>query len=359
MKRLLANLWLFVSFLLALLLMVSQLSVHINPIHFWVFGLMGLVFPVFLLANWALLIFWIFRWKWPFLIPFIAILLGLGTFSNFFQFPFGKRSCAKEKTVKVLTYNVHLFQQLAWSDQKPTYSSVSKFIESQDPDIFCIQEFYTVKGKLSEKEFRSKHNEYKGHIHYIVKRKETAYGLATFSKFPIVNKGEIKFDRSANACIYTDVVINNDTVRIYNIHLQSLRLKERNLRFLSDQDFRKSSQKLDEIKDISFRYRDAVVKRSQQVELVVRHIESCKYRVVVCGDFNESPVSFNYIQMRQKLNDAFVDAGRGVGHTYRSLLPSLRIDYILYSNSIKACYYASPHVNYSDHYPVVAKLIFE
>lgn len=359
MKRLIQNIWVFLSFLASIGLLLSYLSVYINPASFWAMGLMGLAYPILLLINWCFLVYWIFRWKLEVLIPLLAIVIGIGHFSNFFQFPFGKQTCRKAETIKILSYNVLFFQLFAWADEPPTDKKIIKFIAEENPDIFCLQEFYTQKGKLSENDFRKQFSNYKSHIHYIVKRKESSYGIVTMTKYPIVKKGEIRFENSANACIYTDVLYNDDTLRIYNIHFQSLRLKERNLRFLSDQKFRKESQKMDEIKDISLRYRDAVIKRSEQVALVNKHIEQCKYPVVVCGDFNESPISFNYRTMRSNLNDAFVEAGRGVGHTYRGLIPSLRIDFILFSEQFRACSYVCPHKDYSDHYPILSKLIFE
>lgn len=357
MKRVLSAIWIFFTFLAAIGLVLSYLSVYVNPSAFWFFGLLGIAYPAILLANWFFLVYWIFRWKWEVLIPLIAITIGISHFANFFQLPFGKESCNGEETVKVLSYNVHFFQLLSWSEEPPMDKKIFKFISSEQPDIFCLQEFYTATGKLSEKDFRSQFKSYNTHINYIVKRKQSAYGLVTMTKYPIVRSGEVKFENSANACIYTDIVYNSDTVRIYNIHFQSLRLKERNLRFLSDQEYRKGSQKMDEIKDISFRFRDALIKRAQQVNKVKTHIEKCKYPVIVCGDFNESPISYNYRAMRKKLDDAFVDAGRGVGHTYKGLIPSLRIDFILYSKTFKACGYTCPHKDYSDHYPIAAKLV--
>jgi endonuclease/exonuclease/phosphatase family metal-dependent hydrolase len=113
---------------------------------------------------------------------------------------------------------------------------------------------------------------------------------------------------------------------------------------------------MEEIKDISFRFRDALKKRAKQVEIVTNHILNSPYPVIVCGDFNDSPISYNYRQMRRNLNDAFIEAGAGVGHTYKGFFPSFRIDYILYNQEFKATSYSSPRIVFSDHYPVVATL---
>jgi endonuclease/exonuclease/phosphatase family metal-dependent hydrolase len=254
-----------------------------------------------------------------------------------------------------MSYNVNLFQLYSWSKEPPTQNQVFEFIERENIDIVCLQEFYLVNDKFNEKQAKS---QFDGNMHvgYIIKRQNSAYGLATYSRYPIINSGEIKFENSANACIYTDLQVGKDTIRVYNNHLQSLRLKERNISFLLNQNFRKETQKMDEIKDISFRFRDAVQKRAKQVEIVTKHMLSSPYPAIVCGDFNDSPISYNYRQMRRNLNDAFIEAGAGVGHTYKGFFPSFRIDYVLYSQSFKATSYSSPRVNYSDHYPVVATL---
>ncbi len=345
----------FVSLLLGLALVFSYLSVYVNPQFFWLFGIVGLGYPILLLLNLFVLVYWILRWKWEVLIPLVAILLGINHFSSFFQFPFGKGSITSKDDVKILSYNVNLFKLYHWSNEEPTFNKIFDFIRNENLDIVCLQEFFVVKGKLTEKQVREKIG-YNSHVGYIVKRKESGYGLATFSKYPIVNTGEIKFENSANACIFTDVLVNGDTIRIYNNHLQSVRLKERNINFLINQSYRKDSQKMDEIKDISFRFRDALVKRAQQVELVTEHIMKSPYPAVVCGDFNESPISYNYRQMRKNLDDSFTEMGSGVGYTYRGFIPSFRIDFILYNPEFVATSYRSPKVNYSDHYPIISTI---
>jgi endonuclease/exonuclease/phosphatase family metal-dependent hydrolase len=355
MHKLIRSILFFFTLLSAMSLLLAYLSVYIKPTVFWIFGMVGLAYPVLLLLNVAIMVFWILRWRWEFIVPVLAILIGVGHFSSFFQFPFGKTNTVSQNDIKIVTYNVNLFQLYSWSKEPPTHNNIFEFLKEQNPDIICLQEFYVVDGKFSERQAKAK-LDYNVHIGYITKRKNSGYGLATYSRHPIVGTGQIKFDKSANSCIYTDLLIGNDTVRVYNNHLQSLRLKERNINFLLNQGQGKESQPMDEIRDLSFRYRDALQKRALQVEKVTNHILKSPYPVIVCGDFNDSPISYNYHQMRHNLSDAFVEAGVGVGHTYQEYFPSFRIDYILYSPILKATSYRSPRVKYSDHYPVVATL---
>ena len=341
--------------LAAMGLIVSYLSVFVNPSYFWLIGLAGLASPFLLLLNLLLLIFWIYKWRLELLIPLFAVALGIPTFSNFFQLQFSNNQSSQEHYLKVITYNVNLFRLFPWANTPPSHGKIFGFISDQNPDIVTLQEFYVVNSKFTQSEATSKLSYYY-HISYVVKRRESAYGLATFSRFPIVHRGEIRFEDTANSCIYTDIAINGDTVRVYNSHLQSLRLRENNLNFLLNQTVRRDGQPMDEVRDISIRYRDAVLKRVQQVKMVTDHIASSPYPVIVCGDFNDFPISYNYRQMRKNLSDSFVEAGTGFGQTFRGLSPSLRIDYILYSPIFTALYHKNPHITYSDHYPVVVKL---
>ncbi len=356
MRKLINTSLIFLSVLCGLAMLLAYLSVYINPQTFWFLGMVGLMYPLLLLLNLAFLFYWIVRWKWPFMIPLLSIFMGVSHFSTFFQFPFGKENVIAENDIKVVTYNVNLFHLFAWSDKPPTYNDVFAFLNQQEADIITLQEFYVTNSLFTESMAKEKMPNHFSHIDYITKRDESSFGMVTFSKHPIINTGEIKFDDTANACIFTDIVTNTDTIRIYNSHLQSLKLKERNMNFLHNQEYRKDAQAIDEIKDISFRYRDALRKRAKQVDIFTNHILRSPYPAIVCGDFNDSPISYNYNQMRKNLNDAFVQAGSGVGYTYKGLFPSFRIDYILYNPKLKATSYYSPKVNYSDHYPVVATL---
>jgi endonuclease/exonuclease/phosphatase family metal-dependent hydrolase len=136
-----------------------------------------------------------------------------------------------------------------------------------------------------------------------------------------------------------------------------VRFKKGNYDFIDTVTFSYSEKKLNEIRDISSRLRNAYIKRSRQVDLIAAHIRQCPYPVVVCGDFNDTPISYTYQQMRGKLLDAFMEAGAGPGNTYQGKIPSFRIDYILHSFDFKAVEFETIRINYSDHYPILAKLI--
>ena len=355
MLKFLHRLLVIICILFAVGLVITYLSVYVNPERVWFLALIGLSYPFLLIINLLFLIYWIIRWKRAFLIPLVAIILGVSQLSNFIQLPLGKKIENTIPDIKILSYNVNLFRLYAWSNSTPSFPKIAKFIKENDIDLVCFQEFYLVDGKLSEK-MTQKQLSMNSHIDYIIKTSNTGYGIATFSKFPIINKGEIPFRNTSNACIYTDIKVGFDTIRIYNCHLQSLRLKERNLSFLLNQSHKKEGNTVSEIKDISFKFRDALKKRAHQVNTIMESVKECRYRVIICGDFNDSPVSYTYHEMTRNMLDAFKEVGKGFANTYVRFLP-YRIDYILYSKDLKAIDFSCPRVDYSDHYPVISSFI--
>jgi len=357
MHRFLHRTLVIICILFAIGLLLSYLSVYINPEKFWILALVGLAYPFLLTINAIFLVYWIIRWKKLFLIPLITIIIGANHIFNFVQLPFTSKADTTKPEIKLLSYNVNLFRLYSWSNQSPTFNSIASFAKKNKANIICLQEYYWGSKKLSEDQALALFD-MNSHIEYSLHSLSRSYGIATFTKFPIVNKGEIKFENTANACIYTDLKIDNDTIRVYNCHLQSIKLKERDLNFLLNQEHDNESSTVTQILNISSKYKNALKKRAQQVNMLYEHMIKCKYPVIICGDFNDSPFSYTYHKLTRKLNDTFKDAGEGLSNTYSRFFP-YRIDYILHSRHFKAINFSSPRVKYSDHFPVVGSFIIE
>lgn len=341
-----------INMVVALCLAVCYTSTYISPADFWIPALVGLAYPIFIVLNIAFLIYWIFRWKIEFLISLIAILLGINHLNSFVQLPFG-RGNNNEGTIKLMTYNANMFQLHSWAANAPVHEEVVGHINENGYNVVCFQEFFVRNGKFTEADARTKLG-MNSKVKYTSRYKQTGYGIATFSKFPIAGSGEVQFSGTYNACIYTDIVVNTDTIRIYNAHLQSLRLKDRNLKFLLNNESRSSADAYEEVWDIISLLRNAFEKRVAQVDSITAHAGRCRFPVIICGDFNDSPLSYTYRQMLKNRKDAFVEAGAGVAITYKQLWPAYRIDYIMHSKSLRTTNYNSPRIPYSDHLPVVA-----
>lgn len=344
-----------VNVLFALLLVLTYVSVYINPEDFWFAALYGLLYPFFLIVNLLFLFYWIFRWRKLVLISLAAILLGVSHFNGFIRFPYGSAAKGTNPDLRVMTYNVNLFRLYSWSKLKPSYSDILTHIKDNDFDVVCLQEFYLREGKLSHLDVEQQSG-MKVYSSFILRRPSSAYGLAILTNQPVVSVGEISFPNSFNACMYADLVKGTDTIRVYNLHLQSTRLKERNFNFLLRNEFKLDSKNYDELKDLLSRLGVAFTKRARQVNMVVEHMRTCRYPIIICGDFNDSPVSYTYHTLTASLHDTFKDAGSGVVVTFSGLWPSYRIDYVLRSRQFRTVTYQSPRLRYSDHFPVVVEL---
>ena len=364
MKTLINRLIRYLNYLFIGALLLSYLSVYISPEKIWLLAFFGLAYPFLLISNLIFAVFWIYKKKRIFILSLLTILLGWNYLSTYIQIPLKKNKreiYPSEQRFNVLSFNVRLFDLYEWNETENTPEEIFKFINDKDFDLICFQEFFTQnKGDLTKRKILKKlTEEYNTHIDYTIENKNYNYGIATFSKYPIVNRGVINFSNSSNSCIYTDVLIKEDTIRIFNNHLQSIRFNKNNYSFITNTNALKDDERLKEIKDISFRLRDAFIKRAKQAKIISQHIQNSPYPVVVCGDFNDVPVSYTYKKMKKNLDDSFMESGKGIGTTYMGKFPSFRIDFILHSKNIKCLDFEIHDVRLSDHYPVSSEFTLE
>lgn len=360
MRAFISKLILAVNIVAGLLLLSSYLSAHVSPAHVWLFAFMGTAYPVLLIVNILFVVFWIVFSKWYFLFSLVIVLAGLKPMGSYLQFGNNEEEPGDwGKTFKLLTYNVRLFNYYQWDNDTSARDKIIAYIIEEDPDIVCFQEFITVPG--TSYDFRQIREKLKSlpyyHVNYTSEVPGSlSFGMATFSKFPIVNKGTIDFPGTLNGSIYSDLRINGDTVRIYNCHLQSVKLRRNYDDLLDSLIFNYDQKHLVELKDISMRMKQAFIQRAEQVDVLSSEISTSGYPKIVCGDFNDTPLSYTYHKMAKDMDDAFKKAGAGFGTTYRGF-PHMRIDYILYSDYFNALDFKINRVNWSDHYPVVSRFM--
>jgi len=193
-------------------------------------------------------------------------------------------------------------------------------------------------------------------VKYSSHHKDNAFGIVIFSRFPIISSGEVSFPSRNNSCIYCDVKINQDTVRIYNVHFESIHLEPQEVQFAEDLSIGENLNNKEilkkNVKKITSFLKKAFIKRAGQARLVHEHIAHSSYPVIFCGDFNDTPVSYTYHQTSIDLKDAFIESGHGIGKTYITKFPFLKIDFILHSKDFETFNFEIPQVKYSDHYPV-------
>lgn len=261
-----------------------------------------------------------------------------------------------------MSYNSMLFDLYNWSKNAQSRNLILNMLAEENPDILCLQEFYnsdavndfhnsdTLVHMLNAKNM---HCEYTTTL-----RKVDHWGIATFTRFPVVRKGKIDFNvRSNNICIYTDVLIAKDTVRIYNMHLQSISFSKSDYKFMEAVNTQaEADDEVEHSKSILRRIKRAFIKRATQADAVADHIKQCPYPVIVCGDFNDTPASYAYRTILGDLKDSFRESGSGFEQTYAGKFPRFRIDYILHGPQYEAINYHKVSETLTDHFPIVCYL---
>ena len=330
------------------LLLLVYVSVLIPPDTFWPAAFFGFLFPYLLLINLLFAGFYAMLRSRKLILSLSIVLIGYQHLFNFIQpIPnFGSEASG----LKILSYNVHYFAK-DLGRQQSDHPKLVEYLRSVNADIICLQETRLLKtGKLSPDGIR---NSLPGIKYYHLAHSNIYAGPMTLSKFPIVRLGEIRFERSANMVLFSDIVVRpGDTIRVYNCHFQSYKITPEEYSLTDPEKSGTNEQQLKEARLISKKMILAFNFRDRQARSVAAHIGKCPYPVIVAGDFNDTPLSYTYHVLDKQLKDSFQEAGFGISNTYTAFLPMFRIDYILHSQRFKAINYNSDSVELSDHYPV-------
>jgi len=358
MKKILRRIVFYLYLVTILPMACAILSQWISPAAFWPLAFFGLTFPILILLQFIFLILMaILRSKAAFL-PLLMILASWTPFVHTFQIP-GKKNPENKSAaqVKVISYNVRLFDFYQWSGQPDASRGIFDYITENKPDILCLQEFLTQdQGKLSPARIGSElaflPNSYIEYNYTVQNRK---HGLAIYSRFPVIGSGHEHFSGTLNMGIYADLVIGTDTVRVYNTHLESLHFNRDEFQWIDDKSDT-TSLSGDKITRIIYRMKSAYVRRSEQARQIRKDISQSPYPVIVCGDFNDTPVSYATTTIRKGLTDSFLSGGRWLGITYPDIKGPVRIDYILHSKEMESAGFKTGKVSHSDHRPVSCQI---
>jgi endonuclease/exonuclease/phosphatase family metal-dependent hydrolase len=340
-------------------LLFSYLAPIINPSTFALPALFGLAYPYLLMVNMIFLFYWLIRLRKEILISLLVILMGWNQLNNFLPLGGKNHEIPVEtnagRMFKVLSYNVRGFDRYHWTEDPNTKNEIFDFIRTQEPDILCIQEYYTSNQKGERQSDISKHLVQFPHsnIYYTTDpANRSGFGIATYSKFPVLKRSRIPFNSTNNAAMYTDHLILNDTIRVFNVHLQSIKFREDNYAFIDTARLKYSNEQMQEIKSIGSRLKTAFTLRAEQATMIANYIKESPHLVIVMGDFNDTPQSYAYRKIKKGLRDAFRRAGRGFGNTYAGELPSFRIDHIMVSDPMIPYQFKRFKTDWSDHFPI-------
>ena len=181
------------------------------------------------------------------------------------------------------------------------------------------------------------------------------YSSIIFSRYPVVDSGLIRYPRPTipDALLHADIKVNNDTVRVYTTHLQSLQFGKRDYERIDNIENANDSL-LSNSRNILSKLKKGISNRSIQADLIDNILDVSPHPVIFCADLNDVPNSYTYSTVRGDMQDAFLKKGFGIGRTFSSISPTLRIDYIFADSRFRIKQFNRIVKNYSDHYMLVA-----
>jgi endonuclease/exonuclease/phosphatase family metal-dependent hydrolase len=345
-------------------LLCSYLSPFVHPSTFWILPFFGLSYPVIIAATLLFLIYWaLLRSRWTFIVLFF-VLIGGNLHFRTFAVTFSPPEAEAEANIwKVMSYNVRLFDVYN-ADEAGRYASraaIISYVDSLQPDVVCFQEFYqedaptdfstrdTIIDLLGVRDYQERYS------HKLRGRKN--FGICMLSRYPMIAKGDVMFEtqNSDNYCVFADIVKNGDTMRVYNIHLQSVKLQEDDYALFGDKSGEAKVER-STVRLLIRRLRVAYPERADQARRVMEHMATSPYPVIICGDFNDTPMSYVYNQFDKLMVDSYRETSKGMGRTYVGRVPAGRIDYIFHTQDLAARNFTIQRNASSDHLAVSCEI---
>lgn len=342
---------------MAFLGLAGVFAPYISPEKWWVPAFSGLFMPVIVVANIFLLIYWSLHKKFWFLLPLITLTANYYYFSSMYQFPWKSvPDCGNGKNITVGTYNVEGFY---WINRKSAQDNFREFINRNQIDILCIQE-HCEKINLDSLSIRKEINLPYRKTFFNHTTSWANYGLSVYSRYPILRQGNIDFNSEKNNSMWVDILIGKDTVRVFNNHLQTTDISLNKKKFYEYKSVKNWNGQARTLVYILEQLKRNFEIRARQTELVREIIDTTHYPTIICGDFNDTPISYAYNHMiTHKFTDSFKVCGKGYGHSFNGMKGLLRIDFLAYNSSFCGQTYESPRLDWSDHNPIIVKLILK
>ncbi|MEP0132147.1 MAG: endonuclease/exonuclease/phosphatase family protein [Eudoraea sp.] len=315
------------------LLLLSCLAPYISVKTFLPLAFLSLFFPLIFIINIPFIFYWSFRKKKIFILSLSAVLISYFTFGSFYRFG-SSNIYPEDKDLSIMTYNTRGFNFKGWSNFKLIRNKIIDFVDEQDPDIICFQESKWLDMR------RLKNYPFK----YITPYTSQKSIQAILSKYPIVANGTLEFPDTANNAIYADIEYKGDTIRIYNLHLQSYQIRPSSVR-----NVRRAVSSFNKM-------RRTFVKQEEQVQIFNNHKKKSPFRTIVCADFNNTPFSNVYRIAKGEMRDTFDEKGTGFGKTFDIKVVPFRIDFILGDKTMQVMTHQNFDLKLSDHYPVLTSI---
>jgi len=362
-KSFFRKLLLLLNIAVAALLILACYAGHFNLEAYWYIGMLTLATVYLAIFNLAFILIWLFIRKLYALLSLLVLFSCIDPLGNVFKWPqVTEFNLEKEKNqLRIMSWNVELFGLYNYKENSGFRDDAIALIQKYDPDIACFQEMAcadSFKNAINYlPDISSKIN--LPHWHYAYKKKfnfdkKHHFGNIIYSKYPIVRKKIIEGNpRNYNSIFqYADILYNGDTIRVFNVHLQTIRLSQDNKHYLENPTFDDPGD-LENSKTVVKKLKKAFDKHREQADRIRKEIENSPYPVIVCGDFNDVPNSYAYNKISKGLQDAFTEKGSGISRTFSGISPTLRIDYIFTDQRFRTLQYQREEKKVSDHFPVV------
>lgn len=314
---------------------------YIDPHRMWILPTLTLCAPIIYILEIASLLYWIIRWKWRFA-AFAAVFVLVGTIylPLYYKIDLTRRYDTKyveRNFTKVVSYNV----------ANGNNTELVGYIGEMHPDIICLQEFL----REDDSKWDALGSGYKSTV-----SSNDNYSCEIFTRYPILHQGQIDSIPRYNA-VWADLKIADDTVRVINLHLQSTAIRPEDTQFIQHHEYIFDHERENKLKSIIHRLAENTCKRAIQADTIRRFMDKSPYDMIVCGDFNDVPLSYSYHRIAEDMKDTFGEAGNGYSYTFDGYFRMLQIDHILVSPDIEVISYeADNSAAYSDHYPVITRL---
>ncbi len=343
-----AAMMLVVQMVLSVFTIMGLFGGDVSPIGHTSRAMLVYILPILIISNFVMLIYWLIRKRWIYaIIPVITIACCIPYSGTIYQFRSLDKSANATDGLKIATYNVAMFGR---ETSGFIAQDILAEIRRQKVDIFCIQEYNETSGDKRNSE------SYKEYFPYMAIGRSD---MAIYSRFPIKETKTILFEDTNNSAMWSDIDVNGDIIRVFNVHLQTTGINRTMYKAakLQAQDFDVSGNRI--LSAIYGNYTLGMIFRAGQASMVANEIRNSEPHCILCGDFNDVPYSYVYNTMLGNMVDGFTECGSGFMYTMRDSKKPVRIDYIFHDQAIKGITYYKGDITNSDHYPVFMKLALQ
>jgi endonuclease/exonuclease/phosphatase family metal-dependent hydrolase len=361
-RQLATRLLIIVNILVAAFFLLACLAPYLDTSKWWIMSILALGFPFLLLIVFLFFFFWLFIKFRYILISLVTLLIGWKNIARLLTFhPQTTFNYSKKRDVlRIVTWNVARFIELKRNANEGSQirAKMMDLIRQQNADVLCLQEFHTSinPAYYNNIEHIQKVLDYPYfYFSYEVDSKDNWYSSIIFSRLPMVDTGKVYYPKpgTTEVLLHADLKLNNDTIRVFTTHLQSVLFEKKDYRKIERIEHANDSL-LQNSKSIFSKLKKGAIIRGRQANVAKETLIQSPYPVLFTGDFNDVPGSYTYATIRGDMQDVFLQKGMGIGRTFSSISPTLRIDYIFADKSFSILQYKKYARELSDHYMQVA-----